>query len=208
MPDPATNPPAEIADAVQWTCDRTVRKFAALATLPDGEILTGFYSVRTPSCAQRFELDASRRVDTGKKFKVRAVDQWGLGGVKPRLCVAPPGAKLDCRELRLQGRRRDGAAARSAAAVAGRWRVELRQGDKVRRQTTVLVGAGRAAAEVKPPIVLATGDSTMQGIDSFLTDRLGDDAVVHSDIYPGAGSAAASSGRARPSSRRRPCGRA
>jgi hypothetical protein len=185
-PDPATNPPAEISDAVQWTCDRTVRKFAALAALPDGEILTGFYSVRTPSCAQRFELDASRRVATGKRFKVRAVDQWGLGAVKPSLCVAPPGAKLQCRELAFK----DAVATTSRsirADVAGRWRVELRQGDKVRRRTTVLVGAGRAAAAVKPPIVLATGDSTMQGIDSFLTDRLGDDAIVRSDIYPGSG---------------------
>jgi hypothetical protein len=184
--DPATNPPAEITDAVQWTCDRTVRKFAALATLPDGEILTGYYSVHTPSCAQRFELEASRRVATGKRFKVRAVDQWGLGGVRPELCVAPPGSRFDCRELRFADA--VPTASRSVrAAVAGRWRVQLRQGDKLRRHATVLVGEGRVGAEKKPPTVLATGDSTMQGIDSFLTDRLGDDAVVHSDIYPGAG---------------------
>ncbi len=186
VPDPATNPPAEIPDAVQWICERTVRKFAALATLPDGEILSGAYSVRTPSCAQRFELDASRRVDTGRRFKVRVVDQWGLGAVRPRLCVAPPGARLVCRELRFKDA--VSTARRSVRApVAGRWRVELRQGDKVRRRATVRVGAGRLAAERKPPTVLATGDSTMQGIDSFLTDRLGDDAVVRSDIYPGSG---------------------
>jgi hypothetical protein len=35
--------------------------------------------------------------------------------------------------------------------------------------------------------VLATGDSTMQGIDSFLADELGDAASVHSDVRPGTG---------------------
>jgi hypothetical protein len=36
-----------------------------------------------------------------------------------------------------------------------------------------------------PPTVLATGDSTMQGVESFLADELGDDATVVSDVHPG-----------------------
>ncbi len=196
LDNPVTRPAATLHDAVQWTCDRTVRRFAAIAALPKtvapdgtpvaGELLSGYYSVRTPSCKQRFELAATRQVAVDGKIKIRVVDEWGLGGVRPKLCVGPARSKLDCRELAFKSA--IATARRSIRArVPGRWRVELRQGDKVRRKVSVLVGAGRIAAAVKPPVVLATGDSTMQGIDSFLTDRLGDDAVVHSDIRPGSG---------------------
>ena len=37
------------------------------------------------------------------------------------------------------------------------------------------------------PTLLATGDSTMQGIDNFLADDLGDRALVRSDVRPGTG---------------------
>jgi hypothetical protein len=38
-----------------------------------------------------------------------------------------------------------------------------------------------------PPTLLATGDSTMQGIDSFLADRLTGDATVRADVLAGTG---------------------
>jgi hypothetical protein len=83
---------------------------------------------------------------------------------------------------------------RRAASVAthrfrprssGHWRVELRfRGHRVRR--SIAVGDDHDAAK-PPPTVLATGDSTMQGIDTFLADELGDGARVVSDIRPGTG---------------------
>jgi hypothetical protein len=38
-----------------------------------------------------------------------------------------------------------------------------------------------------PPVLLATGDSTIQGIDNFLADELGDGATVRSDVRAGTG---------------------
>nr|MBA3748435.1 hypothetical protein [Solirubrobacterales bacterium] len=54
-----------------------------------------------------------------------------------------------------------------------------------RLRRSVIVGAGAASAP--PPVLLATGDSTMQGIDNFLADELGDAATVRSDVRPGTG---------------------
>jgi hypothetical protein len=62
--------------------------------------------------------------------------------------------------------------------------VELRVGDhRVRRH--VAVGDDANVREVALPNVLATGDSTMQGIDSYLADELVDDATLRSDIQLG-----------------------
>jgi hypothetical protein len=77
------------------------------------------------------------------------------------------------------------ASRRFQATKRGRWRVELR----VRRErirTAIAVGGG-ATQRKQPPIVLATGDSTMQGVDSFLADELADEAYVRSDVRPGSG---------------------
>ncbi|MEA2191883.1 MAG: hypothetical protein QOI73_2004, partial [Solirubrobacteraceae bacterium] len=68
-------------------------------------------------------------------------------------------------------------------ASSGRWRVELRvRGDRVRG--VIAVGV-RAAPLPEPPTLLATGDSTMQGVESFLADDLGDAATVVGDVRPG-----------------------
>ena len=61
---------------------------ASTATrLPDGTIAFGSCSVRTPSCARRFELDVPRRVKPGAKARVRVLDRWGIGGISPELCI-------------------------------------------------------------------------------------------------------------------------
>ena len=70
------------------------------------------------------------------------------------------------------------------ARARGRWRVELRVRDhRVRR--FVAVGDDTSVREVAPPTVLATGDSTMQGIDRFLADELGDSATLQRDVQIG-----------------------
>ena len=184
-PDPATNPPTTLIDAVTWSCDRLVRRFAAVTTLPNGTVAYGAYSVPTVSCARRFELRAPQRVAPGRVARVSVVDRWGIGGIRPLLCIAPPGGALACRRLAL--RRGVAVASRGFRATArGRWDVELRIRSS-RTRSFVRAGGGTVARRVTPPTVLATGDSTMQGIDSFLADYLGDDATVRSDVQPGSG---------------------
>jgi lysophospholipase L1-like esterase len=170
--------------AVAWRCGRLVRRFEATSTLPDGTRASGAYSVRTPSCDTRFELGVPRRLAPGARAAIRVVDRWGNGGVSPRLCIAPPHRSRACRTLRL---RRAVAVVthRVRVTTPGRWRVELRIGGHgVRRSIAVGVAS---APTVPTTTVLATGDSMMQGIDSFLADELGDAATVHSEVLPGTG---------------------
>lgn len=178
-----TAPPGErtaTTNAVAWRCARLVRRFEATATLPDGTRTKGAYSVRTPSCATRLSLGVPRRVAKGKTGRIRVVDRWDNGGVSPTLCITAPNAKRDCQTVRLR-RAVSVATRRFRATRSGRWQVELRiRGHRVRR--SVAVGSGTSSAP--PPTVLATGDSTMQGIDSFLADELGDRATVRSDLRP------------------------
>lgn len=172
-----------LKDATAWSCDRLERRFEARAALPNGTPVSGSYGVRTASCAQRFELAAPRRVEPGAKARIRVVDRWNIGGIRARLCITPPQAKPACRILEFQ-RAVAVATRRFRATTRGRWRVELR----VRRhrvRTFVAVGGGTSVREIAPPTVLATGDSTMQGIDSFLSDELGDAATLRSDVRIG-----------------------
>jgi hypothetical protein len=176
--------PTTFEDAVTWRCARLVRRFEATSTLPDGTLATGAYSVRTPSCATRFALGVPRRLAAGGRGRIRVVDRWGNGGVSPQLCITPPHAGRACSTFRL--RRAVAVATRPFRATApGRWRAELRiRGHRVRR--SIAVGdAGSSTAP--PPSILATGDSMMQGVDSFLADELGDSATVRSDVRPGTG---------------------
>ncbi len=180
----APGEPTELHDAVTWRCARLVRRFEATSTLADGTRATGAYSVRTPSCATRFAIGVPRRLAVGERGRIRIVDRWGNGGVSPQLCIRAPGARRTCSTLRL--RRAISVATRAVRPrAAGRWSVEVRiRGHRVRR--TIAVGdEGRAT--FPPPSVLATGDSMMQGIDSFLADELGEEATVRSDIRPGTG---------------------
>jgi lysophospholipase L1-like esterase len=173
----------QLLEATQWDCARASRSFVARALLPDGTLVAGAYAVRTGSCASRFEVRVPTRVAEGKVARVRVVDGWGIGDYRPRLCIAPPRGDKVCsvigfkKAVTIRTRR-------FRAKMAGRWRVELRVGDhKVKR--TIAVGG---AAPSKPPaVVLATGDSTMQGVDNFLADELGDDGTVRSDIRVGTG---------------------
>ncbi|MEA2224114.1 MAG: uncharacterized protein QOH83_2490 [Solirubrobacteraceae bacterium] len=176
--------PTELKDAVNWRCDRRVRRFSASAVLAGGRLALGAYSVRTPSCATRLELSVPRRLAPGTVGRIRVVDRWGNGGVTALLCVTPPGAARTCSGERLR-RAISVTTRRFRATTSGRWRIELRfDGHRVRRSIAVGAGVGSTAP---PPTVLTTGDSTMQGIDSFLADELGDTAKVRSDVHPGTG---------------------
>ncbi len=170
-------------EATTWSCVRLVRRFFAQGTLPDGSQVKGDTDLRTRSCADRFDVVVPRSAATGSVVRVRVVDRWGIGGITPVLCIAPPKGSRSCDKFPFRravavGTRRFRASAR------GRWRVELRVAGHSSR-SAVQVGGGRAAAP--PPNLLATGDSTMQGVDSFLASELGDSVRVRSEIQLGFG---------------------
>jgi len=176
---------AREAVAVTWSCDRLSRRFGAVGTLPDGSTSFGSFSVRTPSCANRFALFAPRRVRPGATARVRVVDRWGIGGIRSELCIGPVRGAKHCTTLRFP-RAVSVAGRRFRASERGRWRVELHVRD-TKIATSVAVGGKGRARERKPPIVYAAGDSTMEGVDSFLADELGDAYYVHSDPRLGSG---------------------
>ena len=172
-----------LKEATTWSCSRLQRRFEARVTLPDGSTATGSYGVRTASCAQRFRIAVPRRVAAGRLVRVRVIDRWNIGGIRPKLCITPPEGERVCETL---------AFARAVAVATrrfrperrGRWRVELRVRDhRVRR--SVAVGGDTKIRDAALPTVLATGDSTMQGIDGYLADELADDAMLHSDVQLG-----------------------
>lgn len=168
-------------DAVKWRCARLVRRFVAAARLADGRLAYGEYSVRTSSCKTRLELAVPRRLRPRSLGRISIVDRWGNGNVTPRLCITPPRGTRTCAKVRLR-RAVSTVTRRLRARATGRWRIELRfRGHRVRRW--IAVGA-RVGATTPPPVVLATGDSTMQGIDTFLADELGAGAKVVSDVRP------------------------
>jgi hypothetical protein len=81
---------------------------------------------------------------------------------------------------------------RFRASTAGRWRIELRVRGHRLRAAVAVGGGGVGGPAPAPPTLVATGDSTMQGVDSFLADELGDSARVRSNIRPGTGISKAS----------------
>jgi len=172
-----------LKDATTWSCDRLRRRFEARATLPDGSTAKGAYGVRTPSCARRFRIEAPERVSPGTLARVRVVDRWDIGGIRPQLCITPPEGERECRTL-VFPRAVAVATRRLRPEQRGRWRVELRVRDhRVRRD--IAVGGDAEVRTDTLPTVLATGDSTMQGIDSYLSDELLESATLRSDVQLG-----------------------
>ena len=176
---------ALLKDATSWSCDRQVRNFVAAGTRHDGGLALATYSVRTPSCLDRFELSVPRRVAAGKVASVRIKDRWALGAITPSLCVTGPGARRGCRRVAL-GAGIAVARRRFRARAHGSWLVQLLVRDRSVARAVVAVGPS-ATLPTPAPTLLATGDSTMQGIDGFLGDELGEAVSVVSDVRIGAG---------------------
>ncbi|MDX6680430.1 MAG: uncharacterized protein QOG94_469, partial [Solirubrobacteraceae bacterium] len=171
-------------DATTWSCSRRTRRFMAFANLPAGFLATGVDTIHTPSCANRFRVVATRAGAAGRALVVRVVDRWGTGAITPELCVAAPRRRPACRRLPFP-RAVTIASRRLRAAIPGLWRIDLRiRGIHVR--DAIRVGAG-APAPRPAPALLATGDSMMGGVDSFLGDELAGTQDVRSDVRPGTG---------------------
>lgn len=171
-----------LPEATVWRCDRPKRHFESTEMRADGTQASGSFAVRTDSCARRFKLTAPSRVGRGAVARVRVIDRWKIGNIRTRLCITPPGGPAACRSVPFR-RAVDIRSQQFRATKTGRWRIELRvRGHRLR--AAVAVGNG-VVAQKPAPVVLATGDSSMQGIDSFLTDGLGERARVRSEVHPG-----------------------
>lgn len=176
----STNPAggAQLLRATTWSCTRTVRQFEAAT----GAGTWGF-TVRTPSCRDRLEVEAPPRVKPGRAARILIRDRWTIGGVRASLCLKGPRASR-CSRIVIP---------RGAAQVAprpkfapGRWTVEVQLG-RHRVVQSLVSGPGRAPKRITAPILLATGDSTIQGIDSYLSDGLGSAFHVESQYRVGTG---------------------
>jgi hypothetical protein len=171
-----------MSPATWWRCGRLTRNFAATTTLPGGERVHGTTNVRTRSCAHRFRLDLPRQLAPGRWARVRVVDRWRIGGVRARMCIVSPRGHRACSSLPLITA--EVVTRRFRVTMAGRWHVELRV-PRQRIRATVAVGVPRGSSKAALPTVLATGDSMMQGVESFLSDELRGLATVVSDVRPG-----------------------
>lgn len=154
--------------AARWRCDRRDREFVASAPGPFGTTEYAAATARTGSCRRRLKAAVSRRrTRAGKRIAVRLRDRFGVGEVRVRLCVRPPAARTSCRGVPLapgQARR----VARFRAVRPGRWAVsaQVQGGKRMKQSVRVRPRRGRLR-------ILATGDSMIQIIDSFLKQRLG-----------------------------------
>ncbi len=176
---------APVEKARAWRCDRLVRTFAAHGVASDGEVYDGTYDVKTPSCATRLALTVPRHVDRNHSFGVRMSDRFRLGDIDVDLCVDGAGIRHRCYSVLLPGRA-GGTVRRFTARRSGHVRVAVRL-YRTSTVRTVAVGRARPATNPGAPVVLATGDSTIMGIDSFLADRLGSGGRVVSDFHVGTG---------------------
>jgi hypothetical protein len=151
--------------AVPWACGRRVRHFVSTTT-DHGQPVRREVSARTPGCAHRLTLAATRH---GRTVVVKVTDTWGIGGIHARLCLRRPSGARRCRLVGFPA----AVGARTVRVRArGRWSLDLRvHGFHVRGTV------GHAGNRLRP-VLLATGDSTMQGVDSALSDDLGEFRVA------------------------------
>jgi lysophospholipase L1-like esterase len=182
------DPFATIDDLTPWRCDRRVRHFVVSARSPDGAVQTTTFEVRTPSCRERLAFNVPGTVRVGGMALASLGDRWGLGGVRPRLCAAPPRGRFRCRTLRIRpGRVRVDAPLR--LDTKGTWRIEVRlAGFTTRRKVHAGEGAGFVLrGRPSRSRVLLTGDSMMVVLDSVVVDRILGRMETRTDTRAGTG---------------------
>jgi lysophospholipase L1-like esterase len=172
-----TGGPQEIARAAQWRCRPRHRAFHAEGQAPSGAVITADAAITTPGCAKRFALKVRPAQPRARRpLTVLLVDRWRLGGVDFHACARGPLARKRCHTLALH-EHRIRTAWRFRPGLPGNWRIQVRTANAPTRRDT---------AHVRPAnghlTLLATGDSMVQIIDSFLEQRLQSDHVdVSSD---------------------------
>ncbi len=168
--------------AVPWLCGRHVRDFRATATLAGGRFVRGGATALTPACAHRFTLTAPRRARRGRRARVVVTDTWGIGGIRTRLCTTEPAGRRGCRRLAFPAAVSH-RSLRLRPARRGTYRLDL-QVRRFHARAAIAVGVNPVPSR-RRPLLLATGDSTMNGVDSALGDDLGE-FDVRSAVFPGA----------------------
>jgi lysophospholipase L1-like esterase len=144
-----------------WSCAASTRSFSVRRS---GSTEIAGDEVRTPSCTKRLALVGPRAVRAPRGVRVLLRDRWRLGDLPARLCVRPPGAAGRCRSVPLAAGRRE-LAVRVRALRPGDYRLTATTPyQRLRRNLRVLPSGGRLR-------ILATGDSMIQVIDSFMRER-------------------------------------
>jgi lysophospholipase L1-like esterase len=161
---------ARISRAATWNCATRTRSFLAQGSTPIGTPLSARARTRTPSCAQRFRLRAKpKHPRATKRVKVRVKDTFALGDSPRRVCARGAGGLRTC--ARVKGKR-----ATLRIPRPGRWRVQAKHARGVRLEVRRAPG---------PVSLLATGDSMIQIVDSYLDQRLS--SPVRSDAHISSG---------------------
>jgi lysophospholipase L1-like esterase len=177
---------APLHPAATWRCGRLVRSFESVARTPGGVVRENTFDIRTPSCRDRLRLLAPARVRPHSKVRVRVRDRWALGGLSARACAHGPSGQRRCRALTLAHGTSE-AAARLPISRRGQWRLSVRlAGHRTVRPLGVGVAARTRRSE-QLARVLATGDSTIEGIESYLADELSGLARVRREFHVGTG---------------------
>ena len=151
--------------ALAWRCDRRTRLLVA-KSLTSGR-LSAPVRVKTPSCRKRFKVILKpSRPRAGRPLSVLVLDRFGSGDVTLKVCARPPGSRATCRRLRLRKGRARGAV-RFKTGASGRWPVTAATPGAPRARRVVNVRRRGGGLRI-----LATGDSMIQVLDSFLQQRL------------------------------------
>jgi lysophospholipase L1-like esterase len=158
-----------------WSCASAMRRFTATQAAPDGTPAVATAQVSTPSCAHRMTMAGPRvtRAPHGAAMHLR--DRWRLGDFAVRFCVRPPGARERCRSVQLRAGPRERTVRFRAVRPGGYVVTASMPYQRVRSTMRANPPRGRLR-------ILATGDSMIQLIDSFMRARPGSRrALVRSD---------------------------
>ncbi len=155
-----------------WLCSRRTRTFV-LRTLTSPYAPAASATVTTRSCAFRLALRTPSNVTAGRSAPVTVTDTWDAGGIAFTLCLTPPAAERTCRVVSLRAGRSSDRVSVGFESV-GRWSVSVttRYGQRLLRSVRAPHPRGRI-------VLLATGDSEIQEVDSDLAAAL---APAHVDV--------------------------
>ncbi len=142
-----------------WSCASAARRFTVIQAAASATA-----EVRTPSCAHRLTMVGPGMTRAPHRAAMQLRDRWRLGDLPVRFCVRPPGARERCRTVQARpGSRRR--VVRFAAPRPGGYVLTASTAyQRLRRTLRARPPGGRLR-------ILATGDSMIQLIDSFMRER-------------------------------------
>lgn len=175
---------APVPVPIPWRCDRTERRFHAIARATDGRVVEATNEARTPTCRDRVAIVAPRQVEPGAQVPITLKDRWQLGDLPARVCVSRSRASRRCSSVRFAPGQRTIAFRRNAGPGIGELDIDLVVAGVHQHHK---VGVGRPPSAGARPSLLVTGDSMMQGIDAILAERLKRRYRVIRQTRPGTG---------------------